>query len=284
MRPCFAIEITTPKKFVLNGLWFGPKKPKRIIVWVHGLGGSLFSNASIVERLVDHDTAVVTFNNRGHDKIASVPRADGTRIKGGAAHEIFTDCVDDVQGAINFIRRQGIKSIYLAGQSTGCQKSIYWASQKGRGVKGIILFAPISDYSAFRVEYETKKISRAVAHARRLIREGKRDELLPSHVWGWPWIADAQRIISLCAGTGPEEIFTYWDEGQIPTTLRKIRIPILVLLAQKDEFADRSAKNIVAWFERNIKSKHRVVIVPNVGHGFKGGEKTAASAVREFMK
>ena len=66
MRPCFQIEIVTPKKFVLNGLWFGSKKPKRVIVWVHGLGSSMFSKLGIVDQLVDKETAVVMFNNRAY--------------------------------------------------------------------------------------------------------------------------------------------------------------------------------------------------------------------------
>src|SRR3989344_6146125 len=118
MKACGVIEIITPKKFVLNGLWFGPQRPKKTIVWVHGLGSSAFSKLDIVERLVDKNTAVITFNNRGFGTINSVKRRIGNTSKSisvGTAHEIFTDSADDIQGAINFARRAGIKNIYLAG-------------------------------------------------------------------------------------------------------------------------------------------------------------------------
>ena len=71
MQPCHVVEIETPKKVRLNGLWFGPKRPKRAILWVHGLGSSAFSKIGIFDYLIDKDTAVLAFNNRGHDKVSS---------------------------------------------------------------------------------------------------------------------------------------------------------------------------------------------------------------------
>src|SRR3989344_7901479 len=127
MQPCFHIEITTPKKVVLNGLWFGsysakaskgkPKKPKRVIVWVHGLGSSMFSKLEIADELVDKKTAMLVFNNRGHDKVVSVATTKGKRILAGSAHEKFTDCADDIQGVINFARRRGVNNVFLVGHS-----------------------------------------------------------------------------------------------------------------------------------------------------------------------
>src|SRR5258708_1138155 len=127
MRLCHVIEIVTPKKVHLNGLWFGPKRPKRAVLWVHGLGSSTFSKLSIFDNLIDKSTAVLPFNNRGHDKVSSTSTGRSKRIRGGAAHEVFTECVDDIEGAINFAKKNGVKEIYLAGHSTGCQKSAYWA-------------------------------------------------------------------------------------------------------------------------------------------------------------
>ena len=292
MRPCFVVEIQTPKKVLLNGLWFGPysakaskgkpKKPKRCVVWVHGLGSSVFSKHGIVEELADEKTAVLMFNNRGHDKVASVRKVGGRYMKAGAVHERFTDCTDDIQGAINFARRRGVKQIFLAGHSTGCQKSVYWARKKGRGVKGIILLGPMSDYDGTRISYSRKKLARALALARSYVRKGKGNELLPSSVWGWPWLADAQRFISLYQGKGAEEIFTYWNTVQKPHTLASVRIPILVLLAEKEEFTRMPAKKIAVWFERYMR-KGRVAIIPHVRHSFRGGEKRVAQEMRKFL-
>ncbi|MDP2649199.1 MAG: alpha/beta fold hydrolase [Patescibacteria group bacterium] len=288
MTPCHLVQITTPKKCLLNGLWFGNKRPKRVVVWVHGLGGSLFSRQSIIELLTDNETAVLTFNNRGHDNIASLSRVGkrkvGRILRAGAAHEVFTDCVDDIQGAINFAKKTGVKNIYLAGHSTGCQKSVYWASENkgGKGVKGIILLGAVSDYSAEMKLQGKRRMERATSAARSLVRRGKKHSLLPENMWHET--LDAQRFLSLYTPDSREEIFTYSQPKKTPRALRSVKVPILVLWAQKEEFADRPAKAILAWFGRHLKPEDRTVLILRTGHLFKGGEKAVVKEIRKFMR
>lgn len=286
MMPAYVVQITTPKKYILNGLWFGPKKAKKVIIFIHGLTASAFSMRSLVDALVEDKTSVLTFNNRGFEQIGGIKRIRGRKtewIRAGAAHERFEDCVDDIQGAINFARRTGTKEIFLAGHSTGCQKSVYWAAKKGKGVKGIILLAPVSDYAGARRRHGTQKLERTVAYARKLIRQGRPHELIPLSMWSEE-LNDAQRFLSLYTPDSVEEVFAYAQSKKVPRTLQKVRIPTLVLWAENDEFSDRPAKSIVAWFEKNLKNKHKIVIVPKVGHSFRGGEKRVAKEVAKFIK
>ena len=244
----------------------------------------MFSKLALAERLVDSQTAVIVFNNRGHDKVATISTASKRRIRGGAAHEIFTDCADDIQGAINYAKKAGAKSVYLAGHSTGCQKSVYWGAKKGKGVKGIILLAPMSDYAAEIKISGKAKMSRAFARARKLTASGRKSELLPEGVWEGSLLADAQRFVSLYSGEGAEEIFTYWEPKRRPKTLQSVRIPILTLIAERDEYGDRPAHQVAEWFKAHSKKSDVVKIVPNVKHSFKGGERAVASAIRGFVK
>lgn len=286
MTPCRVVEITTPKKYLLRGLWFGPKKSKRVVVWVHGLGSSMFSKLEIATRLADSKTVVLVFNNRGHDKVAHLPHASGEfgkSLRGGSAHERFTDCVDDIQGAINFAKRNGGKEIYLAGHSTGCQKSVYWAYKKGRGVKGLVLLGPVSDYDAMSLSTPKKKLARLLEEARVQIHKGRGHDLLPLKLWYWPWVADAQRFESLYAGKGPEELFTYWDDSKKAVALEKIRLPILALLAEHEEFTRILQRAIATWFKKHTR-KGTVKVIPKVGHSFRGGERAVVSAIRAWMK
>ena len=284
MRLCDVVQIVTPKKVVLNGLWFGSRRPRIVIVWVHGLGSSLFSKLEIIHLLAEGDTAVLTFNNRGHDIISTVHFAQKTRrrVLGGAAHEVFTECVDDIQGAINFAKSTGAKKIYMVGHSTGCQKSIYWASKKrDRRVKGIILLAPISDYSgAIHLEGK-KKVARAAAAARALVRLGKKHELLPSNIWPGP--IDAQRFLSLYTGEGPEEIFTYAQPEKNPRTLKTVRIPILVILAGSDEYGDRPADQIAALFTRQRGADTQIKIVKKAAHNFRDYEHKVSTLILHWI-
>jgi alpha-beta hydrolase superfamily lysophospholipase len=284
MRPAFHIEIITPKKVILDGLWLGPRKPKRVVIWMHGLGSSMFRKLAIMDHLLDGRTAVLTFNNRGHDKVTRAWTLNGRTLKAGAAHEVFTECVDDIEGAIRFARSHGVKKIFLAGHSTGCQKCAYWASKRAKGVKGIILLSPISD-RASEVSISGKaKLARVEKIAREFVRKGKPHELLPENVWGWRWIADAQRFLSLYSGNSSEELFTYWDPKRNAKALRSIKIPMLVLFGADEEYTDRPIKEIAVWFQRNLKPVDRVILLPKTGHSFRGAEKTVAKAIRVFMQ
>ncbi len=283
MRSAHVIDIQTPKNFLLNGLWFGPQKPKRMIILVHGLFSSAFSMGHVVDELVDADTAVMTFNNRGHDTVSDVKQIVGSERKyhrAGAAHEIFTDCVDDIDGAIRYAKQHGAKNIYLAGHSTGCQKIIYHTYKTGgKKAKGLILLAPLSDYAGERTKPQLRK---AVAEAKRMVKAGKAGELLPSGTW-WHY-ADAQRLLSLYTPESIEELFSYAQPDKKPKIFASVKLPILALFAEEDEYAERSALKLVEWFTHKSGSiRFNASIIPYVGHSFKDGELLVAKAIRKWI-
>lgn len=290
-QPARVIEIVTPKKFVLNGLWFGPESPSKIIIFTHGLGGNVFSSHKLVVPLADSQTAVITFSNRGHDQISSIKKIDNRKKKGyarmtaGEAMEIFTDCVDDIQGAVNHVLSVSPKaSIYLAGHSTGCQKSAYYLSRTGKQkfIKGVILLAPMSDYAALLKSDKNGNLKPAENFARNLVKENQPQDLLPQEIW--PDMVSAQRFLSLATPDSQEEIFCYANQDKTPVSYRKIKIPVLVVLAEKDEHRDRPIKKIAGWFEKNSGSeKLSVEIIPSAPHNFYKYETRAQDLVRRFI-
>lgn len=288
MRPAQVLEIVTPKKFVLDGLLFGSTNAKRAIILVHGLTSSAFSLQHVVGALVDKETAVITFNNRGFKSVVDIKqRLSKKETKwriAGSAHEVFTECVDDIQGAVNLARKARVKEVYLAGHSTGCQKSIYWASKTGgKGVKGIILLAPLSDYASEKHFDTGGRMRKATALARKLVKAKKPHELLPR--WASPiMLLDAQRYLSLYTPESSEEIFTYGQPGKRSRTYESVKLPVLALFADKDEHSDRPAERLAEWFATNTRSRYfRAGIVPKVGHSFRGGEKRVAELVRGWL-
>ena len=213
-QPVRVINIVTPKKFVLNGLWFGPESPLKIIIFIHGLGGNAFSSHKLITPLADSKTAVVTFSNRGHDQISSIKKVDDrkkkgySRISAGASLEIFTDCVDDIQGAVNYVLSVNpMASIYLAGHSTGCQKSAYYLSRPGKQkfIKGVVLLAPMSDYASLLKSDKNGNLKLAVNFAKNLVKKNQQQDLLSPEIW--PDMVSAQRFLSLATPESREEIF-----------------------------------------------------------------------------
>lgn len=286
MRPAHVIEIETPKKFLLNGLWFGQKKPKKVVIWIHGLASSAFSKLSIVENVINNDTAVMTFNNRGSSAVNRIRKINPKKKGGmefvlsGGAHEVFTDCIDDIQGAIDFAKKQGAKQIFLVGHSTGAQKSVYYASRKGneKKVTSVILLAPLSDYAGAKYFDEKRRLEKRTKAALSLVKKGKINEIVPG-TW-----EDAQRFLSLYTPDSVEEIFSYINPEKKPKTYESLKVPTLVLLAEDDEYADRSADRIEAWFAKHARMKRfKSAIIPRAEHGFQGAEKQVAQTIRRWI-
>ncbi|MBI5470035.1 alpha/beta fold hydrolase [Candidatus Kaiserbacteria bacterium] len=282
--PCRIVEITTQKKFELFGLWYGAKKPKKVFIFVHGLTSSVFGGVArnIMPALVDKKTAVLTFNNRGY---GIVNRISGKKsLLAGAAHEVFTDSVDDIGGAVLFAKKSGAKEVYLVGHSTGCQKIVYYAAKVGKAskVNGLVLLAPVSDHAAALKEDKKGNLPKALKIARAMVKAGKKHELMPrGSLTKWS-IDDAQRFLSLYSPDSAETIFPYEQSRKIPRTLRSLKVPSLVVWAGKDEYADRPAGKIAAWFAAHTP-RGKVVVVPAVKHSFKGAEREVANSIRRWI-
>ncbi len=286
------VTLETPTKHLLNGLWFGPDEPKRLIVWVHGLGSNAFSNLKLSTPLVDKSKAVLTFNNRGHDIVASLNKIDKRRKKGvrlskvaGMAHEEFRESADDIAGAVNLALKRGVKEIVLVGHSTGSQKSVYYLSKRGnqQKIKGVILASPLSDWSGAQKDTEPEKLQIAIKLAVKYVREGKGNELLPPDTWDHP--LSAQRFLSLYTPDSVEEIFTYSQPMRKPALLRKVNIPTLVVLGAEDTYRDRPIKQIAKWFAKNLKAKQKKIsVIPRASHSFNGDEEAFVSLVRNWLE
>lgn len=290
-QPVRVIDIVTPKKFVLNGLWFGPESPLKIIIFIHGLGGNAFSSHRLITPLADSQTAVITFSNRGHDQISSIKKVDNRKKKGysritaGESMEIFTDCVDDIQGTINYVLSVCPKaSIYLAGHSTGCQKSAFYLSRAGKQkfIKGVILLAPMSDYAGLLKSDKNGNLKAAENFAKDLVKKNQPQDLLPQEIW--PDMVSAQRFLSLATSESQEEIFCYCQQNKTPSVFRKIKIPTLIVLAEKDEYRNRPIKKIAGWFEKNSGSeKLSVGVISSAPHNFYKYETQVQSLITRFI-
>ena len=290
-QPVRVINIVTPKKFVLNGLWFGSESPSRIIIFIHGLGGNAFSSHKLITPLANSQTAVITFSNRGHDQVASIKKVDNRKKKGysritaGESMEIFTDCVDDIQGAVNYALSVNPKaSIYLSGHSTGCQKSAYYLSRFGKQkfIKGVILLAPMSDYAAILKSDKNGNLKTAENFAGNLVKKNQPQSLLPPEIW--PDTVSAQRFLSLATPESREEVFCYAVSGKTPDIFRKVKIPVLIVLAQKDEYRDRPINKIAAWFEKNSKSeKLSINVIPSAPHNFYKYGNQVLDLIKKFI-
>lgn len=288
MPNCTVVQIETPKQYLLDGIWIGPKKAKTVFVYVHGLGSNLFSHYGLLEGLANDNTAVLVFNNRGHGNISRIKRLNKKSVKGydthwiGMAHEVFVECADDIAGAVKLADRNGVKQIFLIGHSTGCQKSVYYLTRpKPKKIAGVVLLAPMSDFAETLLPEKKKIFAKVMVVAKKMMQAGKGRNLLPASTWTYPM--EAQRFISLFTKESVEEIFSYASHKK-PTLLQKVAVPILVILAGADEYRDRAMSEISTWFEK-IKYENNGVVetVPGATHGFGGCEKEVVRLVHRWV-
>lgn len=283
MITCHAVSFETPKKVLLNGLWFCTRDATRVYIWIHGLSSSMWSRHGIIE-LLSKDAAVLAFSNRGHDVVTRIQQGKRRSLAGGGV-ERFTDSVDDIDGAIRLAQTHGAEEIILVGHSTGCQKAVYWAHRrKSKGVKGIVLLAPLSDWASANAMRAEKSLLRgATQKAHALMKAGKPDAFLPDGAWHHP--ITAQRFLSLYTRDSIEQsLFPYFDDSRDAKMLQSVSVPVLALFAGKDEYGDRPARKIEAWFVAHPpKGGLMTAIIPGVDHGFKGAEQNVAQNIGNWV-
>jgi pimeloyl-ACP methyl ester carboxylesterase len=286
-KKCEAVQIVTPGKVVLDGLWYGDERIETAYIFVHGLASTVFAHHEYLLPLLDAQTGLLFFSNRGHDKVTGVRKIDRRKKKGysrflaGQAHEVFTECADDLDGAVNLAAARGAKKVILVGHSTGSQKTVYYLGERGKQkkVSGAVLVAPMSDYAGEMKADKTGDLPKAQQLARKMVKEGREHEVLPLTVW--PDITDAQRFLSLYTPESQEEIFGYAQPGKKPERLKKVKIPTLVILAEKDEYRDRPMKQIAKWFGKYLRKRgQKVITVTGAGHSFDGWENRISEEIK----
>lgn len=273
MLDCKIIEIKTPNKYLLNALFLGKEKPKNIFIFIHGLAGNLFSKLDFVKTLIDENSSVIVFNNRGAGVIDKIYKEDKrkkggySKFNSGMAYEIFSDCVDDIDGVVNYASKTGAKKIILIGHSTGCQKSVYYlAKKKKNNVSSAILLAPMSDFATMFKNTEKSKYLKLIKTAEKMVLRGDSLKLMPLDR-----AISAQRFLSLFSPKSEEEIFSYASNRE-PKLLKAIKKPLLIVLAGNDKFRDRPIIKISSWFEKELKSRDTATIktVKQADHSFSG--------------
>ncbi|MBI4281467.1 alpha/beta fold hydrolase [Candidatus Uhrbacteria bacterium] len=286
-------KITTRDAVVLAGGVVLPKRHgKTAVILVHGLMGKFYGWLPRMEPLVAgcvrQGMAVALFNTRGHDVVSTIstvaPRQARGRRKsalGGSATERFEDCVYDIRAVIDFLSKIGYRRIIFAGHSTGANKVAYYQYKtKDRRVKKIVLLSPISDPAVARREYgDTLKAHLKIA--KQAVRKGDGEKFLmstPSDPLLTP-----KRFLSLYTPGGAEDVFPYYNPKGNWRAMESIRIPLLAVVGDHDQFLDRDAREYMEAFQKHVRD-FRGTIIAGADHSFNKREKQLARAVVRFIR
>jgi pimeloyl-ACP methyl ester carboxylesterase len=280
--PVSLVSVRTRDGVVLGGIMAAPPRRRRTaLVWIHGLGSTFSSGQPLIRALCARLNAAgigyLKLDNRGHHTVAR----SGRRLV-GAAFERFRESVLDIRATIALATRSGYRRVILAGHSTGANKVLHYAAAvRDRRVSGLILLGPVADVAGERKRLGRRELERRVARAERLAR--RNPEALVPRRFGFH---SARRFVSLYRPGGREDVFPYYRPGARWTALRRVRVPVAVIVGGRDEYLDRRATELVVAFERNAPRARSftAIVVPGALHGFRGHEGVLAQEIARWAR
>lgn len=282
-------QIKTRDGLLLEGLFFKPKKRRKVAAfYVGGLSSRFSGNPkrlfALARAFLSNGIAFAAFDHRGSGTINFVRRPEGKKsIFGGVAFECFEDSVYDIEAVIQFLKSKGFRKIYLFGSSTGATKAAYYIwKKKSKGLSGFGLLGAISDIPVQEKDLGPN-YARALRLAEQMVKGGKGSWLMPrKYVSGGFW--GAARLLSIAKRGRREDTFPYYDAHRHFYWAKRVRIPVLVLIGSKDQFADRPVKDILDAFRREVPKRwFSGVILPGAPHSFTGREKELARVLTKWI-
>jgi len=280
--PVSLVSVRTRDGVILDGLAVEPRGRRRTaLVWVHGLGSTFSSGQPLIRalsgRLARAGVGYFKLNTRGHDTVAR----HGGRLA-GAAFERFGESVADIRAMVELAAASGYRRVVLAGHSTGANKVLHYAARtRDRRVVGVMLLGPVADVAGERVRIGRRELARRVALAERMARRDP--AALVPRVWGF-W--SARRYVGLYRPGGAEDVFPYYRAAARWTALRRVRVPVAVVIGGRDEYLDRSPARLVAAFALNATGAPSCsgIVIPGARHGFRGQEDVLAREIVRWVR
>ena len=279
--PVSLVSVRTRDGLSLAGLLCEPRgRRQTALIWVHGLGSTFANGQPLIRALARRLTAAglgyLKCDTRGHHLVARA----GRRLA-GAGFERFGESVRDVRAAIDFAGRAGYRRVILAGHSTGANKALhYMARVRDRRVAGLMLLGPISDVAGETRRVGRRELRRRVAVAERVARRDP--EALVPRAFGF---YSARRYLSLYRPGGAEDVFPYYRPDARWTALASVRVPVAVVVGDRDQYLDRPAAALIEAFARQATRARSFagVIVRGADHGFARREEALARTMVRWI-
>lgn len=299
MQQPLLIQIKTADSLTLPGLLYQAKNSKKVLTSLHGNGSSsIFYHddlmADFAQVLDEAGISLLMFNNRGahYIKKLNVEKEDGTieRKQFGMAYELIKDCVYDIDGAINFLKKEGYNEYYLIGFSTGANKICVYDHYKPKNaVARYILAGGGDDIGLYYQEFGKEKFLRLLKESRQKIRQGKGEELicelLPDIIFSY------QAFFDTINADGDYNTFPFLEAmGQANLSTKPlfryfkgIKKQTLVVYGEKDEYQYDDVKRVVSLLQQQ-QPTFAYDIIQDADHGFSIKQKELAEVVVEWLQ
>jgi pimeloyl-ACP methyl ester carboxylesterase len=215
--------------------------PTEGVLHIHGLAGNFYENRfidDVARAVTDSGRGFLTANTRGRDYLSDFiwEKPDGTKEfrQIGGIHEVFEECIDDIDAWTAYLRSRGIHSIVLQGHSHGALKVTYYVYRKpDPEIGGLILLSPSDDFGCQRSRLGDK-FDEAIEVARVMMEEGRASDLMPAQYFHYP--VSARTFLDIFDEGSRLRMFNLsrTDSEEFPE-IHSIRVPVLAIVGSVEE-------------------------------------------------
>lgn len=292
------VEFPTSDGLTLPGLLFESGKKDKVVIYLHGNGSfSVFYDVAdgmdLPNALNENGISLLKFNNRGAHiiKKLNVKKGDTVeRLRYGCAYEVIKECVEDIEGAIEFLKKEGYKEFYLQGNSTGANKICVYNHYKPQNdISKYVLVSGGDDLGIYYTMLGEEKFFKVLNEAEGLVTRGHGDDLikdlLPDEIFAYKGFWDIanpdgdyncfpfmEEVEGVKLSTKP--LFGYFSE---------IKKDSLVIYGELDEFAMGSGEKAVSVLKKYNTGLHYKT-VSGADHQFSGKRADLAKVISEWLK
>jgi len=291
------VQIKTADGLTLPGLLYKAERSREVAIHLHGNGSSSVfyyddRQDEMVKALSRKGISLLLFNNRGAHyvkRLNVVNKGRSTRKRFGMAYEKIKNCIPDIDGAINFLRKQGFRTFYLIGESTGANKICVYHYYKPRNkVSKYVLLGGGDDTGIYYDLLGRAGFLKLLRAAKRKIKQRKGGEiikdLLPDEIFSY------QGFYDIANPDGDYNVFPFLEvikklklsKKRLFRHYNSITRPTLVLYGGKDKYAWGNVPRVVNILKER-KPEFSYGVIPGADHSFTGHQTELAKRIAQWL-
>lgn len=297
------ISFEATDKIQLPGLLYEPHtKTTEVALYLHGNGSSSIfykddSMNLLATLLARVGISFFPFNNRGAHWIKKLVKKRGTeedRILYGMTFELIKECIYDIDGALDYLKKIGYKKFYLIGLSTGANKIVVYHYYKPKNlIDKYILVSGGDDTGLYYQDFGQKKFRSLLKTSRDKTKKGKGRELIPQDIIADPLIS-YQSLYDTINPDGDYNIFPFNEyinnlklsRKKLFRKYKTINKPSLVIYGEQDEYCYGDVPRCVEILKKECAHPEFFTfkMIKGADHGYTGKGEKLAEIISSWLK
>lgn len=274
----------------LDGIYFNSPANHHVIIHVHGSFGNFYSNPFIktmAQVYNSHGINFLSFNLTQHDGIAEAVRENNgvqTWEYIGYAISDYDTCVDDIAGAIDYVKIRHNDSIVLQGHSLGCNRVLYYLIQS-KSTYPIVLLSPTNSLELQRRWVFPETIEQQIARLKMWNNNTNISYVEHGVNTSGREINKAEDTCPFIPISGQALLSMLENQSmdivRMLITKEPVVNPAFIYLGESDEYQTDKKEKYIECFD-HFFSKTTYKILANGNHSFHGYEEELAICISEW--